>query len=82
MLALSRGAGAGDERVEAILLARQVNLALGGPFVAPWEVKDLPADFIDAAVGVTQRLPGFVAARQGMDAKLAEWRQRASGKVH
>lgn len=65
-----------------ILLARQVNMALGGAFVGPWEVKDLPADFIDAVMGVTHRLPGFVAARQRMDAGMTRWRQRAEGKVH
>ncbi len=79
---MSRGASAEDERIDRILLANLVNRALGGPFVAPWEVKDLPADFIDAAVGISMRLPEYMAAREKMEAGLTDWRNRVSGKVH
>lgn len=68
--------------MEAILAAREVNLALGGPFVGPWDMQELPEDFIDTVRGLVERLPRYVAARRKADEQMAAWRPRAEGKVH
>jgi hypothetical protein len=35
-----------------VLLARQINLALGGPFVSPWEIGELDDATIDVITSV------------------------------
>lgn len=40
-----------------VLRAQQINRVLGGAFVAPWEVDELPGDWMDALLALMQRLP-------------------------
>jgi len=53
-----------------------VNTALGGPFVAPWDVDQLPNDFIDLVRALLYDLPGFVEHRKKVDKDFAEWRAK------
>lgn len=41
-----------DPRLSAILLARQVNELCGGAVVAPWDVNELPDEWLDALSGI------------------------------
>jgi hypothetical protein len=54
--------------------AQQVNRAAGGTVVAPWEVWDLPGEWIEAAVAITTRLEQARAAQRKIEQKLEAWR--------
>jgi hypothetical protein len=83
LLAVSDGKAAGDHLVDDVLLARQVNRILGGPFVAPWDLGDLPQDFLDVVRSLTVDLPAFWAARRQAEKKAESWRAELNSKrVH
>jgi len=83
LLAVSGGGAAGDPLVDDVLLARQVNRILGGPFVAPWELGDLPQDLLLAVRGLAVDLPIFLAARRDAEKRADKWRAELKGKrVH
>lgn len=63
-------------------MARKINGALGGPFVAPWEVDELPEDWIDAVLGLTDRLPKMQQGRRQVEKKLEELRKRHPNYKH
>ena len=75
-MALSAGEGISGNMMADILLARKVNLALGGSFVTPWDVAELPDDWISAVLGFTDRLPTMKKGRSEVEKKLEEIRQR------
>ena len=45
-----------DPTLGAVLLARRVNLLCGGGIVAPWDVYDLPEEWLQAMEAVEQWL--------------------------
>lgn len=55
-------------------MARMINQALGGAFVAPWDVDDLSDDFIDAVLGMVVDLPKIAASMQKVEDIKAKWR--------
>jgi hypothetical protein len=75
-LALSGGKGTTDPLLSAFLLAKQINLAAGGTVVAPWEVGELPEEWIEAARGLTLTLPEMRAGKEQVEDHLAHWRKR------
>jgi hypothetical protein len=60
--------------VAGAILARRINQAFGGPFVLPWEVADLPDEWIDTALGLTGELPALAQGRKRVEERLAKWR--------
>ncbi len=65
-----------------MLLARRINRILGGPFLSPWEVGELPEDFIETIEGLAN-LPSYAAARQMAEQRAEVWRQSLRGsQVH
>ena len=71
-----------------IELAKQINLALGGPFVSPWEVGQLDDATIDMITGTLIDLPpmrrGFQEIKQIKDAikrKHPTYR-KSRGRIH
>lgn len=64
-----------DEPVLAsILMAKQINQALGGAFVAPWEVDQLDECLVDALRGLVEDLPEYKKNIQKVDDILTHWR--------
>jgi len=45
-----------NEYFAAILLAQKINTLSGGAVIAPWEVNDLPDDWLDAFSEMEKRL--------------------------
>lgn len=83
LLDLSR-VGETDEQVLAnVLLARRINRVLGGAFVSPWDVNDLPDDEIDSILSV-ERIGEYRAGRQKVEESMSAWRNShpAYRKVH
>jgi hypothetical protein len=62
-----------------VLRARQINQAAGGTVIAPWEVDDLPDEWIDTIAGFSTQLPDFRATQRKIDDRLNEWRKRHPG---
>lgn len=62
--------------LSAIWLARQINTELGGAFVAPWDVYELPGEWLDAITGMSVSLPKMAAGKEQVEDYLAKWRQK------
>lgn len=75
-MALSAGEGTRETHTASIILAKKVNTALGGAFVSPWEVEELPDSWLEAVQGLTDRLPGMQKGRKIVEKKLEEMRKR------
>lgn len=76
LLEISRSGSTTDPLISQITLARIINQALGGPFIAPWEVDDLPNDFIDTVLALEMDLPEMRKRLQTVEAKFADWRAK------
>lgn len=75
LLELSRPGGATDEPLLAdALLARRINLALGGAVVGPWDVGQLPDDVIEGILSI-ERIGTMQAGRQKIEASMQAWRE-------
>jgi len=57
-----------------IVLARNINTSLGGPFVAPWEVGELPNDWIDMVISLGGKLPRYQETRRKVENIFDKWR--------
>jgi hypothetical protein len=55
--------------------AKAINMAAGGSVVSPWEVGELPDEWVDMAVGMTHRLPRYQKSQKKVDDHLAAWRR-------
>lgn len=75
MLALSGGRGTSEPNLVNILTARQINQALGGAFISPFEIGSLPDEFIDACMAMQTKLPQLQQARIKMEQKKIAFRQ-------
>lgn len=63
-----------DPALADIFLARLVNQALGGAFVAPWEVGMLPDDFIDTIRAWSLDYPALQSGLKQAKDYMAKWR--------
>ncbi len=73
-LDLARRRGTAHPLLKAYLQARQVNQAAGGTVIAPWEVDELPEEWLDAAEAL---IVETVEMRQGyaeIEDHLGKWR--------
>ena len=57
MLDLALRGATGEWPVVNILAARKFNLMLGGAFVAPWQLSDIPDEWIEATTMMSDGLP-------------------------
>lgn len=75
LLSLAGGGGTRDPLLVGFLLAKKINQAAGGAFIAPWEVADLPDEWIEAAKGLTDRLPAITEGKAKVEALKARLRK-------
>ena len=71
---IARTGRTGDPVLAAYFLAQHVNIAAGGTVIAPWEVQQLPLEWLDGAQAITTRLPEACKANTLIEQKLASWR--------
>lgn len=64
----------------AIWTARMINQQLGGAVVSPWDVDELPAEWVEAILGMATRVPAMAQGKQQVEDALEKWRKRASRK--
>lgn len=60
--------------VSAISRARMFNQAMGGAFVLPWEVDDIPEEWSEMIYAMTFDLPKYKETYNQVEARAAEWR--------
>lgn len=54
--------------------AQHINAAAGGTVIAPWEVPELPMEWIEGAQAITSRIEAARKANQVIESKMAAWR--------
>lgn len=86
LLDLSRLGETSEELLANVLLARRINRVLGGAFVSPWEVNDLPDDEIDRILSI-EEIGAYQAGRQQVENSMRNWRENnpaytAGRRVH
>lgn len=64
LLALADGHGTSEPHLSAILRCQAYNQAMGGAVLAPWEVSDLPGEWMEVLDAMVYRLPGMAAGRR------------------
>lgn len=80
LLSLAQGQGTNDQYLAGVLMARRINEIAGGSIVAPWEVNELPPEWIEAVLGLTDRLPGLQKGMQKVAEIQNAWRKKVDGK--
>lgn len=73
---MARRGSTDDEIISAIFTAQNVNAALGGQYVTPWEVGQLPQDWVDACIALSVKLPEMKKNMKEMDDFLAQWKAK------
>lgn len=74
-LMLAKGKGTDEPHLVAILQAQLVNRLMGGVMVTPWNVDELPNDWLDAFDALVWELPSMREGQAKINAKLAELRK-------
>jgi hypothetical protein len=57
-----------------------VNEALGGPFVAPWEVQFVSDEVMDRILAMAEDLPGMREGQQRVEEIREKWKREAGLK--
>ncbi len=78
MLSLAEGGGTSEPHLAAVYLARMINQQLGGALVGPWDVEDLPEEWLDVFRGLSRDLPAMRAGKAQV-AKTVEELKKARG---
>lgn len=68
-----------EEYTAGVILANKLNRAFGGPFFLPWEVSEVAGayePYVEAALGIIDKLPEMKAARDKIESKMAEIRRK------
>ena len=71
---LAEGKGSNNPMLTAIWMARKINQVLGGPFVGPWEIEELPGDWLDAIIGMETTVPRLAAGKAQVESAIERWR--------
>ena len=58
-----------------LVYARKMNLILGGAFIAPWEISQMPEDAI-LQVFSLEKIQSMKAGYEKVEQKFAEWRTK------
>lgn len=64
-----------------VFLARRLNLILGGPFFAPWDVGGLPDDVVQQILSI-ERVSELKESLAKVDAAMSRWRDRYARKQY
>lgn len=73
-LGLARKRGTTHPLIVAFLAAQRINQAAGGAVISPWELDELPDEWLDAALALTTDLQQIRQGTQQVEKRLAEWR--------
>jgi hypothetical protein len=72
-LEIARSGQTNDERLIKIIRAQQINHVVGGAAVMPWEVDELPEEWLDLFTGMVDELPAMTAMVKAQEKTRDEW---------
>jgi hypothetical protein len=73
---VARRGSSDDPILAAIFTAQNVNAALGGQYVTPWDVGQLPQEWVDACIALSVELPKIKTGVKEMDDFMASWKAK------
>lgn len=76
LLSLADGQGTSEPHLAAIFQAKMINQVMGGAFVAPWDVDELPDEWLDVFRALAVDLPGLRAGKAQVEERLEKWRKK------
>ena len=82
LVEIARANQTSDPLLGAIFLARSINEQVGGALVAPWEVAQLPGDWLDAFSLLRTDLTRMRQNLREFDQYVASWRRKAMNQRH
>lgn len=71
---LARKRGTAHPLLSAYLIAQRINRASGGSVIAPWEVDNLPDEWLDAAEMLVDDVRQMAQGYRQVDNVLEKWR--------
>ena len=74
LLALSQGLATSWEPLADLLMARKVNLALGGALVGPWDIPQFDEATLLVMKAFVDDFAGIQSGQAQVEAHLAKWR--------
>lgn len=74
LLSLAEGQGTRDSLIARIVTARRINQTVGGLLVAPWELDELPDEWLDAFMGMGSDLASFREGKAKVEDIFSKWR--------
>jgi hypothetical protein len=77
LLEVARTDKTSDATFQAIFTAEMINRMSGGVVVAPWDVWQLPQDWLDAFKALAVDLPNYKKGIQRVNELAAAWREKA-----
>jgi len=75
LLDVARRGATQHPALRQILTAQIINRTLGGVVVRPWEVDELPDEWIDTIMALATELPGYRKGLATVEDVLSKWRQ-------
>lgn len=82
LLQAARGRTTDNPYLGAIFTAQAVNHALGTNSIMPWEVWELPQEWLDACLAVSSELPEIKKKTKEMDDFITAWKAKAMKRSH
>jgi hypothetical protein len=58
------------------MIAQRINKAMGGAMIAPWELDELPEDWLDALMGMGTDLSNYRSGKAKVEEIFAKWRNK------
>ncbi len=75
LLSLADGSSTQEPHLTAVYLARIINREMGGALVGPWDVGELPEEWLDVFRGLSRELPAMRAGRAEVAKTVAEMKK-------
>lgn len=73
---MAKGKPIDNPYLVGIVRAKQINQQVGGFMIAPWDISELPEDWLLVFDGLANQLPELQVAQNKVTDKLAELRKR------
>jgi hypothetical protein len=65
----------GNAKLKAVFIARDINRNCSGAVVAPWEIEQLPDDWLDTFLALNNDMPEMQEGQKKVEDLRAKWLQ-------
>lgn len=73
LLEVARDGRTSDKRLKAVFLAKKANEVMGGAAIMPWDVENLPDEWLDVFCGLADELPGLQEMNKNQARVRQDW---------